>query len=232
MWGSSRRPNLSTRKYWDTRGKKFYLCEIPNILRELVKISLTLTVELQKYLLKKFGSNQAGKAGSLRLRSVGIWVFPEDGENGLRLPEMPWCSWSDVMTCMFDVVLLDVCVCMLSRIRVFVTPWTVACQAPLSMGFSMQEHWSGFLFPPPRDLPYPGTEPASLVSLALRGDSLPLVPLDIRWCPSNISCLSRRSEATFRALEMCKRRGGIVSVLRALQRRRADVEALDLGAGG
>ena len=49
----------------------------------------------------------------------------------------------------------------LSRVRLFVTPWTVACQAPLSMGFSRQEYWSGLPFPSPEDLPNPGTEPAS-----------------------------------------------------------------------
>ena len=43
----------------------------------------------------------------------------------------------------------------------FVTLWTVACQAPLSMGFSQQEYWSGLPFPPPRDLPGPGMEPES-----------------------------------------------------------------------
>ena len=44
------------------------------------------------------------------------------------------------------------------------TPWTVACQAPLSMGFSRQEeYWSGLPFPSPGDLPDPGTEPASPV---------------------------------------------------------------------
>ena len=41
------------------------------------------------------------------------------------------------------------------------TPWTVACQAPLSMGFSRQEHWSGLPFPSPGDLPNPGIEPGS-----------------------------------------------------------------------
>ena len=41
------------------------------------------------------------------------------------------------------------------------TAWTVACQAPLSMGFSRQEYWSELLFPPPGDLPYPGIEPGS-----------------------------------------------------------------------
>ena len=47
-----------------------------------------------------------------------------------------------------------------------VTPWTVACQAPLSRGFSRQEHWSGLPCPPPRDLPDPRTEPGSPASQA------------------------------------------------------------------
>ena len=49
----------------------------------------------------------------------------------------------------------------------FVTPWTVFRQAPLSMGFSMQEYWSGLPGPPPGDLPDPGIEPMSLMSPAL-----------------------------------------------------------------
>ena len=49
-------------------------------------------------------------------------------------------------------------------------PWTVACQAPLSMGFSRQEYWSGLPFPSPGDLPDPGTEPRSP---ALQADDLP-----------------------------------------------------------
>ena len=49
----------------------------------------------------------------------------------------------------------------LSRVQLFVTPWTVAYQAPPSMGFSRQEYWSGLLFPSPRDLPNPGIEPGS-----------------------------------------------------------------------
>ena len=43
----------------------------------------------------------------------------------------------------------------------FVTPWTVAHQVPLSMGLSQKECWSGLPFPPPGDLPDPGTEPKS-----------------------------------------------------------------------
>ena len=56
-----------------------------------------------------------------------------------------------------------------SHIRLFVTLWVVARQAPLSMGFSRQDYWSGLLRPPPGDLPDPGIEPASLMSLALAG---------------------------------------------------------------
>ena len=49
----------------------------------------------------------------------------------------------------------------LSRVRLFATPWTLAYQAPLSMGFSRQEYWSGVPFPSPGDLPNPGIEPGS-----------------------------------------------------------------------
>ena len=42
---------------------------------------------------------------------------------------------------------------------ILVTLWTIACQAPLSLGFSIQEYWSGFPFPSPRDLPNPEIEP-------------------------------------------------------------------------
>ena len=49
----------------------------------------------------------------------------------------------------------------LSPVRLFATPWTVAHQAPPSMGFSRQEYWSGVPFPFPGDLPDPGIEPRS-----------------------------------------------------------------------
>ena len=62
------------------------------------------------------------------------------------------------------------CAWSLSRVQLFVTPWTLAHQAPLSMEFSRQEHWSGLPFPSPRDLPNPGMEPGSP---ALQADSLP-----------------------------------------------------------
>ena len=51
---------------------------------------------------------------------------------------------------------------LLSRVWFFATPWTIACQASLSMEFSQQEYWSGLPFPSPGDLPNPGIEPGSL----------------------------------------------------------------------
>ena len=65
------------------------------------------------------------------------------------------------------------CAYSLSRIRLFVTPWTVAHQAPLSMGFFRREYWSGLPFPSTGDLPNPGIKPGSP---ALQADSLPPEP--------------------------------------------------------
>ena len=67
--------------------------------------------------------------------------------------------------------------CVLSHfscVRLFVTLWTVACQAPLSVGFSRQEYWSGLPCPPPGDLSDPGIELVSPAAPALQPDSLPL----------------------------------------------------------
>ena len=61
----------------------------------------------------------------------------------------------------------------LSRVQLFATLWTVAHHAPLSMGFSRQEYWSGLPFPSPGDLPNPGME---LWSPTLQADSLPSEP--------------------------------------------------------
>ena len=58
---------------------------------------------------------------------------------------------------------------MFSCVQLFVMPWTVGSQAPLSLGFSRQEYWDGLPFPSPGDLPDPGTEPVSLTCPALAG---------------------------------------------------------------
>ena len=66
-----------------------------------------------------------------------------------------------------------VCAQLLTCVQLFATPCTVAPQAPLSMGFSRQEYWSGLPCPPPGDLPSPGIEPRSPT---LQADSSPSEP--------------------------------------------------------
>ena len=61
------------------------------------------------------------------------------------------------------------CIHVLSHVCLFVTPWTVARQAPLSTEFSRQEYWRGLPFPTPEDLPKPGIKPVSLAFPALAG---------------------------------------------------------------
>ena len=64
---------------------------------------------------------------------------------------------------------------LLSRVRLFVTPWTVAYEAPLSMGFSRQEYWSGVPCPPAGDLPDQGSNPSLLCLLHWQVSTLPLM---------------------------------------------------------
>ena len=82
-------------------------------------------------------------------------------------PGAPWHSSPGAM----PVSVLCACVlsCFSCRVRLFVTLWTVARQAPLSMGSSRQEYWSGLPCTPPGDFPNPGIRPASLMSPALAG---------------------------------------------------------------
>ena len=63
------------------------------------------------------------------------------------------------------------CAQSLGGVQLFVTPWTVACQVPLSMGLSLQEYWSELPFPPAGNLPGPGIKPTSPESPALQMDS-------------------------------------------------------------
>ena len=73
--------------------------------------------------------------------------------------------------CEFTVCCVCVCVCEHSGTQscLFVIPWTIAHQAPLSVGFPRQEYWSRLPFPSPGDLPSPGIKPESFASLALAG---------------------------------------------------------------
>ena len=65
---------------------------------------------------------------------------------------------------------------MLSCVQLFATPWTVACQAPLFVGFSRQEYWSSLSFPSLGDLLDPGIKPISHVSPALAGGFFTTAP--------------------------------------------------------
>ena len=96
-----------------------------------------------------------------------FWLF-------LLLFLFPWKTdlrkhWHDLHQRMFCLcsLLMGGCVQSLSHVLLLVTPWTVACQAPLSMSFCRKEYWSGLPFPSPGDLPDPGIKSTPLVSPAL-----------------------------------------------------------------
>ena len=75
------------------------------------------------------------------------------------------------VVCIYIYLKVGVCAKWLQS-QLFVTLWTVAHQAPLSMGFSRQEFWSGLPCPPPVDLPNTRTEPKFLILPALAGGFL------------------------------------------------------------
>ena len=75
-----------------------------------------------------------------------------------------------------------------SHVWLFVTPWTVAHQPPLSTGFSRQEDWGGFSLPPPGGLPDPGAEPTSPLSPALAGGFFTASATE--WAPIHICILA------------------------------------------
>ena len=81
---------------------------------------------------------------------------------------------------------------LLSRVRLFATPWTEASQAPPSMGFSRQEYWSGLPFPSPEDLPNSGIEPGSP---ALQADTLLSKPIGASLVAQRVKQLPAMREA-------------------------------------
>ena len=90
------------------------------------------------------------------------------------IPPPSCCVTSGKCIGLFESQFACVCVCMLSRfncVQLFANLWTIACQAPLSTGFSRYEYWSEWPLPPPGDLPYLGIARASLTSPALAGGS-------------------------------------------------------------
>ena len=109
-----------------------------------------------------------GRPETLEVPLPGGWSSLPSARSGPR-PHLASQAWCVVRACVLSCF---------SRVRLFVTPWTVAHEAPLSMGFPRQEYWSGLPFPSPGDLPDPGMEPTSPVAPALQANSLPLGPLE------------------------------------------------------
>ena len=109
----------------------------------------------------------------------------------------------------YRIHISSLCAQLLSR-QVLWDPRTIAHQAPLSMGLSWQEYWSGLPFPPPGDLPDPGIKPTSLASLALAGGFLTTVPPGRYhlWVPAeNRPCARTGGERTRCSPTVAKRQG-------------------------
>ena len=107
----------------------------------------------------------------------------------------PWVTkswiWLSDWTIKTKMQKIKVKVNSLSCVQLFATLWTVAHQAPLSMGFSRQEYWSGLPFPSPGDLPDPGIEPGSP---ALQSDALPSEPPGTNVNKFTINILSKKHQ--------------------------------------
>ena len=104
--------------------------------------------------------------------SISIWIFKIYLISMRLKPILDFFlqkKWSEVKS--------------LSHVWLFVIPWTVAYQAPPSLGFSRQEYWSGLPFPSPGDLPNPGIKPGSPV---LQADALPSEPSGKSLLPSEV----------------------------------------------
>ena len=114
-----------------------------------------------------------------------------------KLCYIMWGNWVCVHTCMLN---------RFSHIQFFVTLWTIAHQALLSMGFSRQEYWSGLPFPSPGDLPDPGIEHSSPEAPALQADSLPLN----HWGSPHWILLSHKKEQNF---AICTNMDGLEGII-------------------
>ena len=122
-----------------------------------------------------------GKNTGVGCHSLLQGIFPTQGSN----PDLLHCrqtlyhlSHQEVKR-MWYAYMMGYCVSVCSALSDFATPWTVACQASLSMEFPKQEYWSGVPSPSPGDLPTQGSNPQLLCLLCQQVDSLPPCHLGI-----------------------------------------------------
>ena len=104
-------------------------------------------------------------------RNSSIWLFSAQNQRDTLNHKNKTSGMCNVLLQLNNQIQkCALCTSSLSRVRLFVTPWTGAHQVPLSIGFSRQEFWSGLPCPSPGDVPNPGVKPGSP---ALQADSLP-----------------------------------------------------------
>ena len=154
----------------------FYLENVPKSVKVIAKQLDQKNTEMQM-------SKASREESSCPSEMAHMWAPPWPWRMGHTQPSARAGSWQQRHVEIFYVRLLGSCTkihmegraCPLShfsRVRLFGTLWTVAPQAPLSMGFTRQEHWGGLPCPPPGDLPSPGIESSVSSAPALQADSL------------------------------------------------------------
>ena len=152
-------PVSTLRCAWNTLPHSCALVLVTVCVRSLSSIRLLAalwTVARQALLSMEFSRQEywSGLLFPLPGESSG----PRDRTQGSCVS---WIGKRSFTTIAFIAACLKVKAKLLSRVRLFATPWTAAYQAPLSMGFPRQEYWSGLPFPSPGDHPDPGVEPGS-----------------------------------------------------------------------
>ena len=164
----------------------------PPLQRIIITVTIyylsSLLIMTTYYLASLGNSYSSFNAHKCHLFCAAFLGFPGAASCSVLCFHRTWCRCSDsyVLHCpmksWFGVsfstpwlwvqrtqLLVYVCMCTLSGIRLFAAPLTVACQAPLFMEFPRQEYWSRLPFPTPGDPPDPGIEPTFLASPALAG---------------------------------------------------------------
>ena len=147
-----------------------------NLKFHLADSKLTTISKLRAFLPSHFNHGEKDNTqihwnparGALRLDSVGPILSTSTW--GIKVPRVSLRTHMRARECVCG------CVQLLSHIRLFATLWTVAHQAPLSMGFSRQEYWSGLPFPTPGDLSDPRIKPTSPASPELAGGFFATTP--------------------------------------------------------